>query len=182
MSNNKRLVNNGINGQSKEWWDEITDGWIQQDPETQRNEREQWMGEIESGKMVEWGQPVETHYKNTYFLHSSWQKCLLSHMKRLFPPSPITVMFVVTQEMHTWAVRPKQHCTRGGEGGDFVSFRWKGCMVRNWKIQFCWVAAPWLPCSCTWEGEGRDGWKDEWIGQMGGMLVPCPVKLISLRI
>ena len=34
-------------------WDEITDGWIQRDPETQRKEREEWMGEIESGKMVE---------------------------------------------------------------------------------------------------------------------------------
>ena len=109
-------------------------------------------------------------------------KTLTVTNEKTVPPSPITVMFVVTQEMHTWAVRPKQHCTRGGEGGDFVSFRWKGCMARNWKIQFCWVAAPWLPCSCTWEGEGRDGWKDEWIGQMGGTLVPFPVKLISLRI
>ena len=36
--------------------------------------------------------------------------------------------------MHTWAVRPKQHCTRGWEGGDFVQFRQDGCMAWNWKI------------------------------------------------
>ena len=77
--------------------------------------------------------PVETHYKNTYFLYSSWQKCLPSQIKRPFPPSPIAVFFAVTQEMHTWAVQPKQHCTRGGKRGDFVPFRLDGCMARNWK-------------------------------------------------
>ena len=56
------------------------------------------------------------HYKNTYFLHSPWQKCLPSQIKRPFPPSFIAMLFAETQEMHTWAVRPKQHCTRGGEG------------------------------------------------------------------
>ena len=26
------------------------------------------------------------------------------------------MLFTVTEEMHTWAVKPKQHCTRDGEG------------------------------------------------------------------
>ena len=66
--------------------------------------------------------PVETHYKNTYFFHSPWQKCLPSQIKRPFPPSPFAMLFAITKEMHTWAVRPKQHCNRGGEGGEFVPF------------------------------------------------------------
>ena len=33
--------------------------------------------------------------------------------------------------MHTWAVKPKQHCTMGGEGDEFVLFRHDGCMTRN---------------------------------------------------
>ena len=58
----------------------------------------------------------ETHYKNTYFLHLPWQKCLQSQIERPFPPSPIAMLFTVTEEMHTWAVKPKLHCTRGGKG------------------------------------------------------------------
>ena len=27
------------------------------------------------------------------------------------------MMFAVTEEMHTWAVKPKQHCTRGRDRG-----------------------------------------------------------------
>ena len=86
--------------------------------------------------------PVETHYMNTYFLQSPWQKCLLSQIKRLFPPSPIAMLFAVTQEMHAWAAKPKQHCIRGGEGGEFVSFGHDGTMARNWNCiemsqQFC---------------------------------------------
>ena len=45
------------------------------------------------------------------------------------------MLFAVTQEMHTWAVGPKQHYTRGGEGGDFIPFQQDGCMWRNWKLQ-----------------------------------------------
>ena len=44
--------------------------------------------------------PVETHYKNIYLSHSPRQKCLLSPIKRLFSPSPIAMLFAVTQEMH----------------------------------------------------------------------------------
>ena len=39
--------------------------------------------------------------------------------------------FTVTEEMHIWAVKAKQHCTRGGEGGEFVPFEQDGCMARN---------------------------------------------------
>ena len=38
--------------------------------------------------------------------------------------------------MHTWAVRPKQHCTRGGEGGEFVPFGHEDCMAQNWKLHW----------------------------------------------
>ena len=69
--------------------------------------------------------PVETHYKNTYFFHSPWQKCSPSQIKRPFPPSPFAMLIAITKEMHTWAVRPKQHCNRGGEGGEFVPFETK---------------------------------------------------------
>ena len=41
------------------------------------------------------------------------------------------MLFAVTVEMHTWAVKVKQHCTRGGEGGEFVSFGHDDCMARN---------------------------------------------------
>ena len=68
------------------------------------------------------------------FFHSPWQKCLLSQIKRLFLPSPIAMLFAVTQEMHAWAVKPKQHCTREGEGSEFVSFGHDGTMARNWKL------------------------------------------------
>ena len=80
--------------------------------------------------------PVETHYKNTYFFHSPWQKCLPSQIKRPFPPSPFAMLFAITKEMHTWAVRPKQHCNRGGEGGEFVPFGHEDCMARNWKLHW----------------------------------------------
>ena len=80
--------------------------------------------------------PVETNHKNTYFLHSPWQKCSLLQLKRPFPCFPIAMLFAVTQEMHTWAVRPKQHCTRGGEGGEFVPLGHDGCMAQNWKLHW----------------------------------------------
>ena len=73
-------------------------------------------------------------YTNTYFLHSPWQKCLLSQIKRLFPPSPIAMLFAVTQEMHAWTAEPKQHCTRGGEGDEFVPFGHDDNIARNWKL------------------------------------------------
>ena len=80
--------------------------------------------------------PVETHYKNTYFLHLPWQKCLQSQIKRPFSPSHISMLFTVTEEMHTWAVKPKQHCTRGGEGeGEFVPFGHEGCMARRTALK-----------------------------------------------
>ena len=68
------------------------------------------------------------------FLHSPSQKFLLKQIKRLFPPSPIAMLFAVTQEMHAWAAKLKQHCTRGGEGGEFVSLGHDGTMARNWKL------------------------------------------------
>ena len=68
------------------------------------------------------------------FLHSPWQKCLPSQIKRPFSPSPIAMLFAVTQEMHAWAAKPKQHCIRGGEGDEFVSFGHDGIMARNWKL------------------------------------------------
>ena len=80
--------------------------------------------------------PVVTHYKNTYRLHLPWQKCLQSQFKRPFSPSPIAMLFTVTEEMYTWAVKPTQHCTRGGEGGEFVPFGHDGCMARNWKLHW----------------------------------------------
>ena len=80
--------------------------------------------------------------QNTYFLHLPWQKYLQSQIKRPFPPSAIAMLFTVTEEMLTWAVKPKQHCTRGGEGrrggggGEFVPFGYDGCMARNWKLHW----------------------------------------------
>ena len=35
------------------------------------------------------------------------------------------MLIAITKEMHTLAVRPKQHCNRGGEGGEFVPFETK---------------------------------------------------------
>ena len=47
------------------------------------------------------------------------------------------MLFVVTQEIHAWAAKPKQHCTRGGEGGEFVSFGHNGTtMAWNWKLSW----------------------------------------------
>ena len=43
-------------------------------------------------------------------------------LKRPFPPSSVAMLFTTTEEMHTWAVKPKQHCTMGGEGDEFVLF------------------------------------------------------------
>ena len=46
------------------------------------------------------------------------------------------MLFTVTEEMHTWAVKPKQHCTRGGEGeGEFVPFGHEGCMARRTALK-----------------------------------------------
>ena len=83
-----------------------------------------------------WTKPVDTHYKNTYFFHWPWQKCLPSQIKRPFPPSPFAMLFPITKEMHTWAVRPKQRCNRGGEGGEFVPFGHEDCMAWNWKLHW----------------------------------------------
>ena len=41
------------------------------------------------------------------------------------------MLFTVTEEMRTLAVKPKQHCTRGGEGSEFVPFGQDGCMARD---------------------------------------------------
>ena len=73
--------------------------------------------------------PVETLQIPTFFTCSD-RNAYRCKLKDHFP-SPIAMLFAVTQQMHTWAVRPKQHCTRGGEEGDFVPFWQKGCMVRN---------------------------------------------------
>ena len=54
----------------------------------------------------------------------------VGNLKDRFPPSPIAMLFTVTEEIHTWAVKPKHHCTRGGGGrrggGRICSFwtRW----------------------------------------------------------
>jgi len=45
---------------------------------------------------------------------------LPSQIKRPFPPSPIAMLFAVTQEMRM-----------GWGGGDFVPFRRDGCMAQN---------------------------------------------------
>ena len=78
--------------------------------------------------------PVEILHKNTYFCHSPWQKCLLSRLKTLFSPSPIAMLFAVTQEMHAWAVKPQQHCTRGGRGASLflmdTMVAWRD--IENW--------------------------------------------------
>ena len=76
--------------------------------------------------------PVETHYENTYFFRWPWEKGLSSQIKRPFPLSPFAMFFAITKEMHTGAVRPKQHCSR--EGGEFVPFGHEDCMARNWKL------------------------------------------------
>ena len=44
------------------------------------------------------------------------------------------MLFTVTQEMHTWAVRPKQHCTRGGEGARLYSLSTRWLHVAKLKI------------------------------------------------
>ena len=81
------------------------------------------------------GQNLLRHItRRPIFLHSPWQKCLLSQIKRLFPPSPIAMLFVVTQEMHAWAAKPKQHCTRGGEGANLFFL---DTMVPWRKIENC---------------------------------------------
>ena len=81
--------------------------------------------------------PVETHYKNTYFLHLPWQKCLQSQIERPFPPSPIAMLFTVTEEMHTWAVKAKTTLHQGWRGGgEFVPFGHDGCTARNWKLHW----------------------------------------------
>ena len=43
------------------------------------------------------------------------------------------MLFMVTEEMHTSAVKPKQHYTRDGEGrrGGFVPFGHDGYMARD---------------------------------------------------
>ena len=76
--------------------------------------------------------PVETHFENTYFFRWPWEKGLSSQIKRPFPLSPFAMLFAITKEMHTGAVRPKQHCNR--EGGEFVPFGHEDCMARNWKL------------------------------------------------
>ena len=92
--------------------------------------------------------PVETLHKNTYFCHSPWQKCLLSKMKRLIFPSPIAMLFAVTQEMHAWAVERKEHCTRGGEGGEFVPSGHDALKCLNNFVRGCrWVKSNFW---CSW--------------------------------
>ena len=76
--------------------------------------------------------PVDTHYKNTYFLQSSSQNIFA--IWKPVHASPIPILFVVTPEMHTWAFRPKQLWTRiGGGGGDFVPVRNDCSMARNYE-------------------------------------------------
>ena len=52
--------------------------------------------------------PGETHYKNTYFSALTLRKMLTDANEKTVSPSPIAMLFVVTQE----AAKPKQHCTR----------------------------------------------------------------------
>ena len=53
-------------------------------------------------------------------------KMLTAANHKIVFPLPIAMLFPVTQEMHAWAVKAKQHCTRGGEGGRVCSLwtRW----------------------------------------------------------
>ena len=68
------------------------------------------------------------------FFHSPDKNAYCRKLKECFPPSPIAMLFAETQEVHAWAAKPKQHCTRGGEGGEFVSFGHDGTVVQNWKL------------------------------------------------
>ena len=67
--------------------------------------------------------PVDTHYKNTYFLHSSSQK-ISANWKPVsrFPYS--NVVCSNTRNAQMWTFRPKQLWTRigggGGGGGRFL--------------------------------------------------------------
>lgn len=62
--------------------------------------------------------------------NSPWQKCLLSPIKRA-SPFYCNAVCGNTRNAHL-----KQHCTRGGEGGEFIPFGHDGCMVRNWKLHW----------------------------------------------
>ena len=50
------------------------------------------------------------------------------------------MLFTVTEEMHTWAVKPKQHCARGGEEGanlfllDMMAAQTIDLRTRPWGI------------------------------------------------
>ena len=49
------------------------------------------------------------------------------------------MLFTVTEEMHTWAVKAKQHCTRGGEGHGAklkTAFKCLNTFVRGYTL-FC---------------------------------------------
>ena len=107
-----------------------------------RSPRDETKTDSKQTKTYNLGQNLLRHItKIPIFLHSPWQKCLQSQIERPFTPSPIAMLFTVTGEMRPWAVKPKLHCTRGGEGrkwggggGVFVPFGHDGCMARKWKL------------------------------------------------
>ena len=53
--------------------------------------------------------------KYLFFALVLTKKLTVAKWKIVPPPSPIPILFVVTPEMHTWAFRPNQLWTGGGE-------------------------------------------------------------------
>ena len=58
---------------------------------------------------------VEAYYKIPSFYTRPDQKAYRRKVKNRSPRSLIPILFVVTPEMHTWAFRPNQLWTGGGE-------------------------------------------------------------------
>ena len=59
---------------------------IEEEKDREKEKVRQQAGEPQREKQLQpRTKPIEFHYKNTYFFHSPWQKCLLSQIKRPFP-------------------------------------------------------------------------------------------------
>ena len=92
-----------------------------------RNPRDETGTESKQMKTYNLGQILLRHItKILIFLQLPWRKCLQSQIKRPFSPSPISVLFTVTEEMHTWVVKPK-HWTlhQGWRGGGRICSFWR---------------------------------------------------------
>ena len=79
----------------------------------------------------------ETLQKYPFFAHTLTKMLTVANWKTVSPLPYCNVVYG-NRKMHTGAVKPKQHCTRGGErgGGEFVPFGHDGCMGRNWKLHW----------------------------------------------